>query len=106
MDLKFILGQLRDQHQSLDNTIQALEELIREGESGTSTEAFAPELAESGTDRPRGLICRWCRRSFISERWSPVCKSPDCRAKESALKEARKSGRTSHGKRSGAGDAH
>lgn len=106
MDLKFILNQLRDQHQSLDSTIHALEDLIRERDSNTSSEAIVPDPAESPTERPRSLICRWCQRSFTSEQWSPVCKSPDCRAKESALKEARKSGRASQGKRSGAGDAH
>jgi hypothetical protein len=104
MDLKFILKQLRDQRQSLDKTIHTLEAVIRDLEL-SPPEASTPEPAESSNERPRGLICRWCRSSFISERWSPVCKSPECRAKEAALKDARKSGRTPHGKKSGAADA-
>lgn len=104
MDLKFILYQLRDQRQSLDNTIRAIEELVGERGLGLS-EPSTSESREFPNQRPKGLICRWCRRSFNSDHWSPVCKSAECRAKEAALKEARKSVRTPPGRRSPAADA-
>ncbi|HTA45711.1 MAG TPA: hypothetical protein VK789_24860 [Bryobacteraceae bacterium] len=96
MDLQFILRQLLEQRDSLDNTIRALEELTREREERASA-ALTGELRKSpgGLD---SLICRWCRKSFVSEHWSPVCASVDCREKEAALKEWRKAGKTRRGR--------
>lgn len=105
MDLQFILQQLLDQRDSLDNTIRALEELIREREErdlGTSTARLRRSLGS-----PDNLICRWCRKSFASEVWTPVCDSEACREKEAALKEWRESGKTRRGRKSlGEGDGH
>ncbi len=90
MDLQFILRQLLEQRDTLDNTIRALEELIREREVSLSG---AGQLAKSGKTSGE-FVCRWCRRAFNSERWSPVCELAECREKESALEQWRESGKT------------
>lgn len=105
MDLQFILRQLLEQRDSLDNTIRALEELIREREAMASGSLTGGLRKSAG--RPDSLICRWCQKSFVSERWSPVCEAVECREKEAALREWRESGKTRRGKKPVArGDAH